>query len=752
MSISLETINVGAENQATGSDSIYAAFQKTKNNFATISSLASTYTNFVGSNGVSVSSNPSTGTVSFFNTGIIGVVAGTGISTSVVNGVATLSVTGYANGNIVAGVTSVSISSNSLSVSGSPIISNGTLTVDLPIIPTSNTFAPGTYTAPTITVDQYGRITGTASASSAGTVTSIDVVANGTGLTVVGAPITTTGTIYLENTGVTKLNAGPGIGLSSQTGVVTIYYDNPTGGTVTSVGVTSNTLTVAPNTSPVTTYGDINIEIPSTLPIDELQANTVVAADSITGNTIVANISIDGGNSVSANYFIGDGGYLTNVAPVRRSEFANVVTDADQPNITSLGTLSSLDVTANTTTGNLSSTGIIRSTGNITSLGNIIVTGSVASTNKITANTLLSLGNFSGNLNSANLSTTSTSALGIRAGFSTYTDNVATASSTVTSGAIHGLAAPNVRASNSSVTYTSLSTLYIAGSPVANANVTITNAYALQVNSGNVLFGGNLSTTGNINSGNLSTSGSITSTGNLTSGNITTTGISSTTLTASGNISGGNISSGGIITSTGNLSAGNLSTAGELSVSGNITIGGTFDVGPVTATSLDVDGNITFNANNKIYVDTSNVLQVYNVNTWVQLNHNNDQIVYADTSEVGIIANSSGTIKTWTFEKDGTFTAPGNVSISGLVTAGNISTTGNIVASANANVTGNLNVTANATVTGNLTAGNVSTGHVNLNLTLPSVGSVDNGAFALDAANNRIAVKIGGIWKYATLT
>ena len=37
MAISLEIINVGVENQATGSDSLYTAFNKTQNNFAILS-------------------------------------------------------------------------------------------------------------------------------------------------------------------------------------------------------------------------------------------------------------------------------------------------------------------------------------------------------------------------------------------------------------------------------------------------------------------------------------------------------------------------------------------------------------------------------------------------------------------------------------------------------------------------------------------------------------------------------------------
>ena len=82
--------------------------------------------------------------------------------------------------------------------------------------------------------------------------------------------------------------------------------------------------------------------------------------------TVASNISASNGNisgvldvtgNISANYFIGNGSQLTGI----NSNVANTVSDNAQPNITSVGTLTSLEVT-----------GDILNYANITSSGNII--------------------------------------------------------------------------------------------------------------------------------------------------------------------------------------------------------------------------------------------------------------------------------------------------------------------------------------------------------------------------------------------
>jgi hypothetical protein len=92
----LQVINIGLQNESTGSDSLYTAFYKTKDNFANLFADASPFNTFTG-NGVNITSDPSTGTVNINNTG----------------------------------VTSLAVTSNSLSITGSPVTTTGTITVNL---------------------------------------------------------------------------------------------------------------------------------------------------------------------------------------------------------------------------------------------------------------------------------------------------------------------------------------------------------------------------------------------------------------------------------------------------------------------------------------------------------------------------------------------------------------------------------------------------------------------------------------------
>lgn len=250
-------LNIGTQNQQAGSDSLYVAFNKIQNNFTTIFSQASTYTTFVGGAGVGATSNSTSGTVNIVNTGVLNLNPGTGITLSGSNGNVTVSVSGNVTGELVAGVTNVGITSNSLTITNSPIVGAGQIGVDLP---TQTEFAAGTYVAATVTVDQYGRITDINNTVSSGTVTSIGITGVD-GIAVNGGPITSNGTIEITNTGVLSLTAGTGITLSGQTGDITISagLDRDVG-TVTRIGVESNTLSILSGS--ITTNGNLIVELP----------------------------------------------------------------------------------------------------------------------------------------------------------------------------------------------------------------------------------------------------------------------------------------------------------------------------------------------------------------------------------------------------------------------------------------------------------------------------------------------------------
>lgn len=245
-----QVINVGLPNESTGSDSLRDAFNKTQTNFNTLFACASP--SYTAGLGIGVAN------LIITNTGVINIVAGTGIVLSGSNGNVTISSTG-SNGNGSGGtVTYVGVlpaSTQRLTVSGSPITSDGNVILDLANIG----ITPGYYTNPTMQVDQYGRVTDISNNIVSGTVTSIGILTSGTGIQVSGGPITSAGNITIVNTGVTRLSAGTGINLSGSNGNITVSATQA-GGTVTSVGVSSNTLTVTNAT--ITTTGTINIESP----------------------------------------------------------------------------------------------------------------------------------------------------------------------------------------------------------------------------------------------------------------------------------------------------------------------------------------------------------------------------------------------------------------------------------------------------------------------------------------------------------
>ena len=282
-----QQINIGQPNDSANSDSLYTAFNIIQNNFTELFTSAGQVQSLLAGNGINISnSNSSTFVVT--NTGVTSLVAGENVTITTLggslgsNGTLVINSTGTGNGG--GAVNSVGVTSGTLSVTNSPIVSSGNINVNLPTISPS---VSGTYSSANIEVDAYGRVISASNGSGSGTVTSISVT-GGTGLSVSGSPITTSGTIAITNTGVTSIVAGSGISITPSNGLGAVTI-NATGGggngggTVTRVGVTSNNLTITG--SPITTSGNITVDFPSNSNLSVSSLN-VTTPNSNTGITI----------------------------------------------------------------------------------------------------------------------------------------------------------------------------------------------------------------------------------------------------------------------------------------------------------------------------------------------------------------------------------------------------------------------------------------------------------------------------------
>lgn len=278
--------------------------------------------------------------------------------------------------------------------------------------------------------------------------------------TVTGGNILTGGQISATGN-VTTGNVLTG-GLISATGNITGDYFFGNGsqlsGIITAVANINNGTS---NVTVVSSGGNITVGVGGTgnLAVFSTAGFDITGQVSATGNVIGGNIitsgSLSATGNVTGNYIIGDGSALTNIAganvtgtvanasyalSANTASSANVVLDAAQPNITSVGTLTILSVLGNVTGGNLLTAGLASATGNVTG-GNLVTAGAVTATGTITGGNVLTggavsaAGNVTGNYflgNGSQLTGITSTSTEIINGTSNVSINAANANVTIT--------------------------------------------------------------------------------------------------------------------------------------------------------------------------------------------------------------------------------------------------------------------------------------------------------------------------------
>jgi hypothetical protein len=289
----------------------------------------------------------------------------------------------------------------------------------------------------------------------------------------------------------------------------------------------------------------------------------------------LGNLIATGTANITGNANVGNIGATGVVA----TTLGGTLTTASQPNITSVGTLTSLAVTGTTTSGNIYA--------NSGTIGASLLTGTLttaAQPNVTSVGTLTSLG-VSGNITAANITANS----GVFAG--NGSSLTALNASNISTGTL-----AQARLANASLTVNGTS-ITLGGSGTITANTTQTLTFGSYLTG--TSFNGGTANTIAVDATSANTASKVVardSSGNFSAGTITAT--LSGAATTSGTVTTAaqpNITSVGTLTSltvTGNVTAGNLSVSTGTVTLGTLTTGGNTTAGTVT-------GNWTLSAGSR---------------------------------------------------------------------------------------------------------------------------------------------------------
>jgi hypothetical protein len=222
------------------------------------------------------------------------------------------------------------------------------------------------------------------------------VAGNGISLT----DVPSTGTLTIQNSGVTSIIAGTNITINQANGNVTISSGGGGGGSgVSSVGITSSTLTVS--NTPIISAGNIGLDLPATGVVAAQYTNPTVTVDTYGRVTSISNNSVSG-TVTSVGVTPGDGIQVSG-SPVTTSGNINIVNTG----VTRLnaGTGISLsgsngNVTVSTTVAGGTVTGVTVASTTLTVSGSPITTTGTITINLPTTITL------TGNITGSNIRAT----------------------------------------------------------------------------------------------------------------------------------------------------------------------------------------------------------------------------------------------------------------------------------------------------------------------------------------------------------
>ena len=422
-----------------------------------------------------------------------------------------------------------------LSVSGAATV--GSLTVQANTV-TANATVSGNLTASGNLI--VTNIT-TGGASTPGTITGTYTVSGGvTG----NAFIVTGGNVTVPNV------AGAGIKADNY------YYAN--GVAINFAGSYTDS-----NVRTLLTTGVPNVYVQTTL-----TSRTLTTGASATTGTITGAWTVTSGSTLEATSALS----------------AGTVTTAAQPNITSVGTLTSLNVTGNTVSGNVyANSGTVRGsllTGTLTTAAQPNVT-SLGTLTSLTAAGTVNLGSI------ANVKIT-----GGTSGQSITTDGAGNLTFTTISTGSLSNGSSNIAVLNSAnLTFSSAGAANVMIITSTGANITGT------LNATGNIIGANLS--GSLVTGTLTTAAqpNITSLGTLTSATVTGNTVSGNVYANSGTVRGSLLT--GTLTTAAQPNVTSLGTLTSLTVSGNITTGniiGNLANGNSSISINPANGNISLNA------------------------------------------------------------------------------------------------------------------------------------------------------------